>query len=304
MLAISSVSGDIFLLHLLLSADKMTHRINSLLCTLVVLCIVFVCTPAFSQDRNLTVDHRLHEKFDSQFAKDRDLIVWLPPKYEAETTRRFPTLYMHDGDSAFVNWRLDETALALISSGEIEPMIIIYVPNGGSQEDRFIDYTPSHDPNYVVGGGADKYGRMLVEEIKPFIDSHYRTLTDAANTGLGGASLGGLATLYLGLKHPGVFGRLAVLSPSVWWDRGVLLRKVKELDSKPATRIWLDVGTEEEAGRSSATRLLRDALIKKGWTLNSDLMYYEAKGAHHEEKEFGKRAGLVLKFLYAKRVAQ
>jgi predicted alpha/beta superfamily hydrolase len=262
--------------------------------------LVVVCAPVTSaQNRDLTPDHRLHEKFDSKFAKDRDLVVWLPPEYAKNTARRFPTLYMHDGDSTFVNWRLDETASALIANHQIEPLIIIYVPNGGSSDDRFTDYTPTRDANYNVGGKADNYGRMLVEEVRPFIDSHYRTLTDAANTGLGGASLGGLVTLYLGLKYPDTFGRLAVMSPSIWWDRGVILREVKDVKTKPASRIWLDVGTEEERGRTDVTRGLRDALIKKGWTLNVDLMYYEAKGARHEDSEFGKRASLFLKFLYA-----
>jgi predicted alpha/beta superfamily hydrolase len=254
----------------------------------------------FAQNRDLTPDHRLHEKFDSRFAKDRDLVVWLPPDYAKDVTLRYPTLYMHDGDSAFVNWRLDETAAALIMNNQIEPMIIVYVPNGGSSDDRFIDYTPTRDANYSVGGKADNYGRMLVEEVKPFIDSHYRTLTDAAHTGLGGASLGGLVTLYLGLKYPETFGRLAVLSPSIWWDRGMILRTVKELKTKAPLRIWLDVGTEEEAGRTDVTRSLRDALVKKGWALNADLMYYEAKGAKHEELAFAKRAALFLKFLYPK----
>lgn len=252
----------------------------------------------FAQTRDLTSDHRFHEKFDSKFAEDRDLVVWLPPAYVKEPNRRYPTLYMHDGDSTFVNWRLDETAAALIASHEIEPMIIVYLPNGGSSDNRFTDYTPTRDRNYNVGGQADNYGRMLVEEVKPFIDARYRTLTDAANTGLGGASLGGLVTLYLGLKHPDTFGRLAVLSPSIWWDRGVILREVEEIKSKPSLRIWLDVGTEEGRGTTTTTRDLRDTLIKKGWALSADLMYYEAKGAHHDDIEFGKRAGLFLKFLY------
>jgi predicted alpha/beta superfamily hydrolase len=188
----------------------------------------------FAQGRNLTSDHRVHEKFDSKFAKVRDLVVWLPPDYAKDITRRYPTLYMHDGDSAFANWRLDETASALILNNQIAPMIIVYVPNGGTSDDRFIDYTPTRDANYRVGGKSDNYGRMLVEEVKPFIDSHYRTLTDATNTGLGGASLGGLVTLHLGLKYPETFGRLAVLSPSIWWDRGMILRAVKDLKTKPA----------------------------------------------------------------------
>jgi len=176
------------------------------------------------------------------------------------------------------------------------------VPNGGTQEDRYDEYTPTRDLRLARGGKADQYGRMLVEEIKPFIDSHYRTLNDAASTGLGGASLGGLVTLYLGLKYPDTFGRLAVLSPSVWWDNRMIVQEVKNLKSKPASRIWLDVGTDEETGRDSATRQLRDALVKKGWVLNGDLNYYEAKGARHEEMAFARRASLFLKFLFPKMV--
>lgn len=274
------------------SAKLILRLVSSLLL------IVAGAAATFAQNRDLTPDHRLHEKFASKFAKDRDLVVWLPPEYAKDATRRYPTLYMHDGDSAFANWRVDETALALISNNQIEPIIIIYVPNGGSSDDRFIDYTPTRDANFNVGGKADNYGRMLVEEVKPFIDSHYRTLTDAANTGLGGASLGGLVTLHLGLKYPETFGRLVVMSPSLWWDRGVILREVNEVKTKPPLRIWLDVGTEEERGRTDVTRALRDALIKKGWVLGSDLRYYEAKGARHEEMAFARRAGLFLKFLY------
>lgn len=122
---------------------------------------------------------------------------------------------MQDGNTVFGLWRLDETALALISNKQIEPLIIVCVGNGGTVEDRFDEYTPTRDVRFAKGGKADQYGRMLVEELKPFIDAEYRTLTDASNTGLGGASLGGLVTLYLGLKYPATFGRLAVISPSV-----------------------------------------------------------------------------------------
>lgn len=253
------------------------------------------------QGRNLEADHRLHEKFPTKSKlKVRDLIVWLPPGYAADAPRRYPVLYMHDGDSAFANWRLDETASALIHNKQLDPLIIVYVPNGGSQADRFEEYTPTRDTRVARGGKADQYGSLLAEEIKPFIDSQYRTLTDAANTALGGASLGGLVTLYLGLKHPETFGRLAILSPSVWWDNGVILREVNSLPNKPNLRIWLDVGTEEERGRDSVTRRLRDELVKKGWVLNEDLTYYEAKGHQHEELDFAKRAPLFLKYLFPK----
>lgn len=251
---------------------------------------------ARSQPRYLTEDHRMH-KFHSKFLpKDRDVIVWLPSGYSDNPTKRYPVLYMHDGGAVFVIWRLDETAHALISNKQIEPLIIVCVPNGGTSEDRFDEYTPTKDPSLGKGGQANQYGRMLVEELKPFIDSEYRTLTDASNTGLGGASLGGLVTLYLGLKYPATFGRLAVMSPSVWWDKGMILREVKSLTSKPALRVWLDTGTQE--GPTDGVKHLRDALKTKGWVLNSDLVYFEAEGARHNDEAFGRRASRFLKYLF------
>ena len=253
-----------------------------------------------AQLRAITEDFRLHQNFHSQFlSKDRNVIVWLPPGYNKEVTRRYPVLYMHDGASVFANWRMDETALALISNNQIEPLILVCVANGGSADDRFEEYTPTRDARIGKGGQAKQYGRMLIEELKPMIDSKYRTLTDASNTGLGGVSLGGLVTLYLGLKHPETFGKLAVLSPSIWWDQGMIGREVKSLTSKPALRIWLDVGTEE--GPTDGLRRLRDLLKEKGWVVESDLMYFEAKGSKHEEEAFARRAALFLKFLFPAR---
>ena len=79
-------------------------------------------TTAAAQMRYLTEDHRLHKNFHSKFLpKDRDVIVWLPPGYDANPTKRYPVLYMHDGNTVFGLWRLDETAQALISNKQIEP---------------------------------------------------------------------------------------------------------------------------------------------------------------------------------------
>jgi predicted alpha/beta superfamily hydrolase len=172
------------------------------------------------------------------------------------------------------------------------------VHNGGTQDDRFDEYTPTKPPNFKSGGKADSYGRMLVEELKPFIDSEYRTLTDPANTGLGGASFGGIVSLYLGLKYPMVFGKSAVMSPSVWWDDKLIVRNVKGLKFKPALRIWLDIGTGEGQRAVEDAKDLRDAFVKKGWVLNADLIYFEAKGSGHNEEAFARRSEPMLKHLF------
>jgi len=249
--------------------------------------------------RTLTEEFRVHRDFRSKFLSNgRDIVVWLPPGYDSQPSKHYPVLYMQDGGDVFVSLRIDEIAKPLIASEQIEPLIIVMISIGGTLNDRFDEYTPTRDAS-GKGGKADFYGRMLVEELKPFIDSEYRTRTDAANTGLGGFSLGGLASLYLGLKHPTVFGKLAVMSPSVWWDNKLIVRNVKALASKPATRIWLDIGTDEGPTQVGGVKDLRDALVKKAWILNSDLMYFEAKGGRHDLASFAKRTGPMLKYLFA-----
>jgi len=251
---------------------------------------------------------RAHKSFHSEFLPaDRDVLVYLPPRYAAEPARRYPVLYLHDGQNLFdgatsfirgQDWRVGQTADALIGAGAVEPLIIVGVYNTGHA--RVEEYTPAVDARYKVGGKADLYGRLLVEELKPFIDARYRTLDGAAHTGLGGSSLGGLVSLYLGLRYPEVFGKLAVVSPSVWWGGRVILTHVSALGARPPTRIWLDMGTAEGARAAPDARDLRDALVAKGWSLDADLRYTEVAGGRHDEAAWAERVGPFLRFLFPK----
>jgi predicted alpha/beta superfamily hydrolase len=236
------------------------------------------------------------------------VLVYLPPGYDRERSRRYPVLYMHDGQNLFdgstsfipgMEWRVDETAQALIESGAIEPLIIVGIYNTGTS--RVDEYTPTADARYKAGGQAALYGRLIVEELKPFIDARYRTRREASATGLGGSSLGGLVSLYLGLKYPKVFGRLAILSPAVQWDERMILREVEAVGARPRTRIWLDMGTKECPACTGNARLLRDALTRKGWRLDSDLKYFEAEGAEHNERAWAERVEPLLRFLFPRR---
>jgi predicted alpha/beta superfamily hydrolase len=255
-------------------------------------------------EHTITGDVRTHERFHSKFlAHDRTVMVYLPPNYDPESVERYPVLYLQDGQNVFdratsfgEEWRVDESAEALITAGAIEPLIVVAIYNTG--EHRVDEYTPTPRAEIDRGGHANEYGRMLVEELKPFIDRTYNTLPNAANTALGGSSLGGLVTLHLGLRHPGVFGRLAALSPSVWWDDCVLVREVEALPGKLPFRIWLDAGTAEGSDTIVNTRALRDALVAKGWIIGDDLAYLEELGGEHNERSWAMRVERVLEFLF------
>lgn len=260
----------------------------------------------------LTGNFRFHPEFRSQhLPDDRNVLVYLPPGYE-ESEDRYPVLYFHDGQNVFdaetafggVEWRADETAEGLIQEGAIRPIIMVGIYNAGAS--RIHEYTPTCGPQGHSDGKAALYSRMIVEELKPFIDAEYRTLAGPENTGMAGSSLGGLVTLYIGVSRPDVFGRLAVMSPSIWWDHGVILQIVRDLTPHPRLgelrpRIWLDMGTEE-GGRPKTmlrdARMLRDLLKKKGWLEGESLAYHEEAGAGHSEDAWANRLHHVLKFLF------
>jgi predicted alpha/beta superfamily hydrolase len=234
--------------------------------------------------------------------------VYLPRAYQAEPGRRFPVFYLHDGQNLFDErtafasahpWRIHTTADRLIEEGSIEPLILVGIANTGPR--RIAEYTHSPDPR-LGGGEGRSYGRMLVEEIKPFVDRTYRTRPNAEDTGLGGSSLGGLISLFLGIEYPQVFSKLAAMSPSLWWDRGSILAIVESIAEsiapKPSLRIWLDMGAEEGAPHLRDAELLFQILKRRGWRESIDLVYQRIAGAEHSEEAWAARFDHVLRFLY------
>lgn len=258
----------------------------------------------------LTGNIKRHRAFRSKILGNRrDVLVYLPPGYRRFSRTRYPVLYLHDGQNVFdvatsfsgVEWGVDETAERLIRAKLVDPLIIVAVANMG--EDRVHEYAPTpgaiepHDhPKKRSRGLVGIYGRFLIEELKPFIDRKYRTKPEAEFTGLGGSSLGALATLAMGIFFSETFTRLIVMSPSIWWDDFAIVRLVGILAEKPSLKIWLDTGTKEPGWEQA--RDLRDCLIDKGWKLDVDLKYFEAKGGAHNEAAWAKRVEPALRFLF------
>jgi predicted alpha/beta superfamily hydrolase len=247
---------------------------------------------------------RKHEQVRSRFLRNqRDLIVYTPPGYSEQSHHRFPVLYLHDGQNLFdgatsfipgQDWHVGQSADQCIQEGAVEPLIIVGMYNTKA---RIREYTPTHVPK-LGGGRADRYAKFLIEEVKPFVDIEYRTLPGAEHTGIGGSSLGGLVSLYLGLKHSNLFGRIAALSPSVWWNQLVIHRFVESMQIEPRPRIWLDIGTREGPRIVQDVERFRDVLLQQGWRLDHDLHYERIEGAEHNEAAWAKRVGPFLRFLY------
>ena len=246
-----------------------------------------------------------HEQFPSRFLRNqRDLIVYLPPGYQEQAQRRFPVLFLHDGQNLFdgatsfipgMDWHVGQTADYCIQAGLVEPLVIVGIYNAGKQ--RLGEYTPTRVPK-LGGGRANRYAKFLLEEVRPFLLGNYRVLSGAENTGIGGSSLGGLVSLYLGLRLPHVFGKIAALSPSVWWNRRVILRFADAAPVDPLPRIWLDIGTGEGGRIVEDVERFRDILLAKGWRLGRDVHYQRVEGAEHNEAAWARRVAPFLQFLF------
>lgn len=254
----------------------------------------------------------------SGFVTPRALQVWLPPGYadSRERSRRYPVLYLHDGQAMFdavtlgAEWRFDETAQRLVSSSAVEPFIIVSIDN---TRERMDEYTPTSTmisaalsglpEDRRLGGAAAQYANYLVAELKPMIDRRYRTKPAAAHTAVGGSSLGGLVTMWLLVHHNDVFGAGLVVSPAAWWDDQFIVRDVAaaKLKGKKRPRVWLDIGLQEGYNTLPHTRNLRDALLRRGWNAGT-LAYLEQPGGTHDEASWALRVEGMLNFLYGRAI--
>jgi predicted alpha/beta superfamily hydrolase len=237
--------------------------------------------PAAARVHTLTGDIRTHAAFASKVVSARDILVWLPPGYEQQKSRRY------------------EVADSLIRNGRLTPCILVAVANSPQ---RMAEYTAVADAKNG-GGKSAAHQRFLIEELKPFIDATYRTRPDADHTGIIGSSLGGLAALDMALDHSDKFGLIGSVSTSVWWGDGAEIARVKAGKGHDA-RVWFDIGTAEytpddrgHSPRMEQSRVLRDALLARGWRQDVDFHYVEVEGAAHNERAWAARIGDILQFL-------
>lgn len=254
----------------------------------------------------------------TQLGNTRTIRIYLPPGYADQPERSYPVIYMHDGQNLFDpetatyghEWKVDETVDSLVAQELIPELIIVGMD---STPGRIDEYTPTRSadpvgPNGEHGGKGALYTAFVVTELKPYIDSHYRTACGPDNTAVIGSSLGGLISFDMGWTHPDVFGKVGAVSPSFWWNQQDTLARLRDIDplaSRPS-RIWLDGGSGEENDDRDDDGLIdviddmrdvRDQLMVMGYTFGSSLGVREAKGALHNEDAWAERFDDVLLFL-------
>jgi len=261
----------------------------------------------------ITGEIRMHASMRSALQKDllpRNVSVWLPPGYShpLNADRHYPVLYMQDGQNLFDpstaflgrEWRADEVATELIHRGAIPPIIIVGIWN---TPDRVSDYTPDVDMDdsrgdgkpVGCGGEGKRYLHWLTTELKPFIDTNYRTKRGRESTAIMGSSLGGIIALAAAEQHATTFALVAAVSPSLWWNKGSVIERWKAR-APVVDRLWVDMGDQERAGLceqlSSFEHAARPAY---GRHMHVEIV----PGGTHDEPSWSARLGRTLTFLFS-----
>ncbi|TFW29390.1 alpha/beta hydrolase [Massilia arenosa] len=235
-----------------------------------------------------------------QLNNKRNLRIYLPPSYDENRAKRYPVLYMHDGQNLFdaktaaygAEWGIDETANALIAGGKMDEVIVVGIDN---TPDRIPEYTPCCDPKYG-GGKIDAYMDFIVDTVKPWVDAHYRTLKGKDDTAIMGSSLGGIASVYIAEKHPEVFSKAGGVSSSFWWNQQALVKNAKGSARRVPVKFYLDAGTSNDGVED--TRLMHEAMRGQGYRDGVDLLYIEAEGGSHNEKSWAARVDRPLQWFF------
>jgi predicted alpha/beta superfamily hydrolase len=228
----------------------------------------------------------------------RPIYVLLPSSYEVEVDRRYPVIYMQDGQNLFSDalafgqeWQVDEHLERLSALG-VEA-IVVGIPN--AEERRLDEYSPFADAE-GRGGRGDDYVRFVVEELMPLIADRYRVVGTRATTGILGSSMGALISLYAFLARPEAFGFVGAMSPSIWFADAAILETAAAAPYADA-RIYLDIGTEEGEAHVAYVHRLHRLLVEKGYRQGESLMYVEEDHAGHTEAAWARRLRTALYFL-------
>ncbi|MBC6699058.1 alpha/beta hydrolase-fold protein [Hymenobacter puniceus] len=238
-----------------------------------------------------------------QLNRTRRVWVYLPNDYTTATAKRYPVLYMHDGQNVFDactsfsgEWSVDETLSQLQQQGlDATGSIVVAVDNGGN--DRLNELSPWNNPQYG-GGQGDQYVDFMVQTLKPYIDQNYRTLTGREYTGVAGSSMGGLISTYAALKYPQVYSKVGVFSPAYWFAQAPLFQYLRQHPANPDTRFYFVSGTTESQTMVPLMQAMRDSLARGGVPV-ANLSFNPRTDGQHAEWFWKREFSAAYRWLFA-----
>lgn len=275
--------------------------------------LLFGCLAALVCALNARAESGLEKIFvesDDAAIPSREVRIWLPPGYE-DGDARYPVIYFHDGQNVFRPggpfgcWFAEDAAAEEMKAGRMREAIIVAVPNNEADggKARMTEYQPPDDVNprdpSRGKGICNRYAEFLFGRVKAAIDARYRTLPDRENTAVAGSSMGGLASLWLGLNTD-TFGAVGVFSPAFWTSPN-FTKAVMEGAKKDGLRVYMDMGTREKGNLTgdywNDALAVRETLLGQGYAEGEDLLWNPGEGDEHNEKAWAKRLPVALRFL-------
>ena len=230
----------------------------------------------------------------------RRIWVYLPPNYAVDSTKHYPVCYMHDGQNVFENggygsWTMQNMLNARANEGK-ELGIVVAIDNSSK---RLAEYTPFPNPKYAETALGDAYLEAIVNNIMPYVNTQYRTLTDRKHTMLCGSSLGGLISYYGAFKADSIFGSIGAISPSFWYCKKDLDQYISTANTRypEATKIYFICGDSESSSTVSDMQEFYDATLAKGFPVEA-LKYEVVIGGKHNEASWSKQIARVYDFLF------
>lgn len=218
-----------------------------------------------------------------QLDRTRRIWIYLPPDY-ASTAKRYPVIYMQDGQNLFDpaysfagEWMVDESMTNFFDEGDYSA-IVVGIDNGGSE--RIDEYSPWINSGYG-GGDGEAYASFIVETLKPFIDAEFRTRPEREYTGIAGSSLGANISMYAAVEYQDVFSKVGIFSPAFWFSDSSYLHIAEEgIDQD--LRVYFVAGENESPTMVSNMMKMYDALVLAGQDENERYFISHADGAHSE----------------------
>lgn len=266
----------------------------------------------------------IQEIYMKELDRKRKIRVLLPIDYYENKEKRYPVIYMHDGQNLFDHslsysghsWEVRETLDRMQQEGLIDGFIVVGIDNNQEGHKRLDEYSPWENEEIGkllsnrlgvengAGGEGEKYAEFIVNTLKPYIDDNFRTLNNRENTIVAGSSMGGFISLYIGFRYQNVFSKVGAFSTAAWFKEGELLEFLREQGQIEKMKVYLDIGTEETSNEDDPNF--------KDYYINGTIRIYETlcefmdkedikliidEGATHSEIYWAKRFKEFINFI-------
>ncbi len=237
--------------------------------------------------------------------RDVKVYIMLPDDYQRENLD-YPVLYVHDGNVVFNDFEEATTSWGMldnyIKQKDKTKIIIIGVASGETRNNELFPFEIKRKNNEPTGGMTNLYMNFIIEQLKPYIDQHYRTRPSAYDTGMLGVSVGGAATIYAAANYQDTFSRFGFVSSCHYPVQEQLLKLLNESDFSNIQKIYSDIGTEEHEVEKAKETYLRTnkevyEVLQKVLEPNVG-MFKIIEGSKHEFEYWNKRFPEIVGFLF------